>query len=64
MVIIKEDKNRVEEKGRSFRFGVCFDTSKYSVQCLKQVLGMMQEHDKVCTISVKDPAFNADAVAA
>lgn len=52
VVIIKDARTRREEAGKSYRFGVCFDTSRHSQKTLRTVCSMMQDHDKLMTITV------------
>lgn len=54
--IIKDPRNTTAvDKGRPYRFGVCFDTSKHAEKTLRQVLSMMADHDLLVTISVREP---------
>ena len=63
VVIIKDVKTRREETGKAFRFGVCYDTSRHAKKTLHQTLSMMQSHDKLMTITVKDQRIDENTLA-
>lgn len=61
VVIIKDLQSKREEKGKPYRFGVCYDTSVYAKKTLSTVLSMMKPTDKLVTLTVRDKAIDEAA---
>lgn len=58
LVVVKDPRRRGEGLKGSYRFGVCFDGSSASQKCLKVVLSMMADHDKLVVITCQEPNLN------
>lgn len=60
IIIVKDPRVRQIKKEGKYRFGVCFDTSDRSKNCLRQVLSMMRPDDHLVVITVKENAIKLD----
>lgn len=62
IIIIKDLKTRREEKGKAYRFAVCVDSSRHSEKTLRTVCSLMQNKDKLMTITVLQNGISKNKV--